>query len=191
MRVVDIFAFEERPVNRKPLCGGFREQPRQVGVVYAYPHDSPHRGLHDFGVETVGRGFGADDVRNSEPVGQPDDRAQVAGVLYVVERQRQSPFQLRRPQVVMRRFDQCQRVVGGFQQREPFHFARGDDFHFRAFENPFQCKYFAYAQVRCPQFADEFFPFGDKKSVLRAAAFVGQCADKLYFGFCHRCFSMV
>ena len=39
--------------------------------------------------------------------------------------------------------------------------------------------------------ADEFLPLGDEKSVLRAAAFVGQRADELYVGFCHRCFSMV
>ena len=159
--------------------------------MHPYAHNGAHRGLHDLGVETVGRGLGADDVRNSEPVGQPDDRAQVAGVLHVVERQRQPPFELRRMQVVLRYFHQRQRVVGGLQQRKALHVARGDDLHFRAFENPFQCKYPAYAQVRGAQFADEFLSFGDEQSVLRAAAFVGQRADELYFGFCHRCFSMV
>ena len=45
--------------------------------------------------------------------------------------------------------------------------------------------------MRCAQFADEFLPLGDEKSVLRAAAFVGQRADELSVGFCQRCFSMV
>ena len=39
--------------------------------------------------------------------------------------------------------------------------------------------------------ADEFLPFGHEQSVFRASAFVGQRADELYFGFRHRCFSMV
>ncbi len=58
-------------------------------------------------------------------------------------------------------------------------------------ENPFQREYLAHPQVRGAQFADEFLPFGDEQSVFGAAAFVGQRADELYFGFGHRSFSML
>ena len=143
------------------------------------------------GVETVGRGLRADDVRDAEPVGQPDDRAQVARVLHVVERQRQPSPQPLRLQVAAGDFDQRQRVARGFEQREPLHVARGDGLDLGPVENPFQREYPAYGEVRCAQFADEFLPLGDEKSVLRAAAFVGQRADELYVGFCHRCFSKV
>ena len=157
------------------------------------PHaeDGPHRGLHDLGVETVGRARRADDVRDAEPVGQPDDRPQIAGVLHVVQHQRQPPFQRLRIQFVTGYFDQRQRVAGGLQQREALHVARGDGLDLRAFENPFQSKQFAHPQVRGAQFADEFLPLGDEELVFGAAAFVGQRADELYFGFGHRSFSML
>ena len=45
-----------------------------------------------------------------------------------------------------------------------------------------------HARVVNFQHIDTDYP---EKSVLRAAAFVGQRADELYVGFCHRCFSMV
>ena len=98
-----------------------------------HPHAEygAHRGLHDLGVETVGRGLRADDVRDAEPVGQPDDRAQIARVLHVVERQRQPSRESPHIQSVMRYFDQRQRVGGCFQQRQPLHLLRADDLDFR------------------------------------------------------------
>ena len=61
----------------------------------------------------------------------------------------------------------------------------------RPCEHALQREDLADLQVRAAQFADEFLPFGHEQSVFRASAFVGQRADELYFGFRHRCFSMV
>ena len=163
----------------------------QIGVVNPHPQDRAHSGLHDLRVEAVGRSLRADDVGDAEPVGQPDDRAEVAGVLHVVERQRQPPRERPHVQPVAGRLDDRQRVGGGFEQRQPLHVARGDGLDLRPCEHALQREDLADLQVRAAQFADEFLPFGHEQSVFRASAFVGQRADELYFGFRHRCFSMV
>ena len=47
--------------------------------------DASHGGLHGLGVVDVGAGWGAKDVLDAEPVSEPDNGAEVAGVLHVVE----------------------------------------------------------------------------------------------------------
>ena len=130
---------------------------------------------------------GADDLGDAEPVRQADDRAQIAGVLHLVERQHQLPLGRIGPEGMMRDFDQRQRIRRGLQQREPLHFTRRHGFDFAALEKPFQGEYLADAQGGGAQLPDELVSFGYEQSVFGAAAFVGQRADELYFGFGHGC----
>ena len=143
------------------------------------------------GLKQSAEASGADDVRDSEPVRQPDDRAQIAGVLHVVERQRQPPPQPLRLQVAAGYFDQRQRVVRGFEQRKPLHVARGDGLDPGPSNTPSSENILRTERCDPRSSPMSFSPLGDEKSVLRAAAFVGQRADELYVGFCHRCFSTV
>ena len=117
-RAVDILPFQKRAVNGQP--GGSRvvQKRSQIGVVNPHPQNRAHRGLHDLRVEAVGRSLRADDVGDAEPVGQPDDRAEVAGVLHVVERQRQPPRERPHVQPVAGRLDDRQRVGGGFGSKQ-------------------------------------------------------------------------
>ena len=87
--------------------------------------------------------------------------------------------------------DEGQRVRGCLELRDPLHVAWGDRFGLRTLEEPLEGEDPAHAEVRGAQLADELFSLGDEESVFRAAAFVGQCADELYFGFGHGRFSMV
>ena len=66
-------------------------------------------------------------------------------------------------------------------------------FDFAALEKPFQGEYLADAQGGGAQLPDELVSFGYEQPVFGAAAFVGQRADELYFGFGHGCcrFSIV
>ena len=59
----------------------------EVGVGDLGATQGSHCGLDGFGVVDVGTGAGAHDVVDTEPVGSPDDGAEVAGVLDVVERE--------------------------------------------------------------------------------------------------------
>ena len=47
--------------------------------------DASHGGLDGLGVVDVGAGWGTKDVLDTEPVSEPDNGAEVAGVLHVIE----------------------------------------------------------------------------------------------------------
>ena len=121
-----------------------------------------------------------------EPVRQPDDGSQVAGVLHFVQRQHQFFVRICRFEVMAGYLHQRQRVVGRLQQRQPFHVVRAYRLHFRSLEHSFQRKYLADSQARGAQFAYEFFALGHEQPVFRPAPFVGQRPDQLYLCFRHR-----
>ena len=53
--------------------------------MYFYMDESPHSGLYRFGTEYVGGVLATNNMFDAEPVGQPYDRTEIAGVLYPVE----------------------------------------------------------------------------------------------------------
>ena len=180
---VDVLPLQESPAHRQPGVRGSAQEPSQVGVVHPHAEYGAHRGLHDLGVETVGRRLGADHVADAEPVGQPDDRPQIARVLHVVERQHQRSAQLCGIESAAGDLDEGQRVGRGFQQREPFHLFRRDRRDVLACENAVERIDAADAERRGAQFADEFPAFGDEKPLVGAGAFVRQRADESDVGF--------
>ena len=188
---VDVLPLEERAVDGRAPPGRPGQERREFGVVDPDAEDGPHRGLHDLGVEAVGRSGRADDLPDAEPVGQADDRTQIPGVLHLVERQREPVAQPFGVEPVAGDFDRRQRVGRRFEQRQALHLARRDGLHAGTVEDALQRIDPAHAEVRGAQFADELRALGDEQSVLRAAAFVGQRADELYFGFRHGRFSIV
>lgn len=183
LRAVDVVPFQKRAVDRRAGGALGRQIGFEVAVVDPHAQDRAHRGLYDFGVETVGRRLGANHVADAEPVGQPDDRPQIARVLHVVERQHQRPAQLCGIESAAGDLDEGQRVGRGFQQREPFHLFRRDRRDVLACENAVERIDAADAERRGAQFADEFPAFGDEKPLVGAGAFVRQRADESDVGF--------
>ena len=180
---VEVLAVEKGAVDGD-AGGGVRGQVMpEVGVVDPDAQYGAHGGLHDLRVEAVGRGFGAHDVADAEPVGEADDGAHVAGVLHVVERQHESARGVGAPQVAVRHAHQGQRAAGGLEVREAFHLlgAHGGDLGAR--EEAVERVDAFDAEVGGPQLADQLLAFGEEESRLGAGPLVGQRAHELYFGF--------
>ena len=57
----------------------------QITIMYPYAKDGAHRRLHDFRVIGFDGVFGGEDPVDAEPVGDADDRAQIAGIANAVE----------------------------------------------------------------------------------------------------------
>ena len=79
---IQVLTVEERAVTPGPVP---LEISGQIGIMNLHMSQSPHRSLYGLRAESVGRIRTANDVCDTEPVGQPDDCAQIAGVLNTVE----------------------------------------------------------------------------------------------------------
>ena len=81
---VDVVAVEEGAIDGEVAWQRI-EQGGEVIIIYVYARDAAHRGLYHLGVPGVGSVGAADEGGDAEPVGDADDGAEVAGVLYAVE----------------------------------------------------------------------------------------------------------
>ena len=78
-----------------------------------------HRGLHDFGIESVGRIGAADDVLDAKPIRQPDDCPQIPRVLDAIEYQHEFLVGMYFFQVPCREVKQGQYVLRVLQEACP------------------------------------------------------------------------
>ena len=79
---IQVLTVEERAVTRCPVLFKVFDE---IGIVDLHMSQCSHRSLYGLRAESVGRIRTANDVCDTEPVGQPDNRAQIAGVLNTVE----------------------------------------------------------------------------------------------------------
>ena len=156
-----------------------------------HPHagNGPHRSLNGFRPETIGGVFRADDVANAEPVGQPDDRSQIAGVLHSVERKRQIVRPRAGRQPIAGQLDQSQHRRRRLQRADSLHLLGRHAF---GIDTPRLAPVFlaatenlAHAEFRGEHLAYELLPLGHEQAGGGTLLFRGERAHEGYFGLDH------
>ena len=152
-----------------------------------HPEHGTHRRLDDFRIETIGRSGRAENVADAEPVGQPDDRSQIAGVLHIVEQQCQRIAARIPGQVITGHFDERQRIGRRPEQAETLHVAVRDRFGLDAADTgqagSVANEQFAHGEIRSENLAHELGAFGDEQARSGASLFRGERTDESDFRF--------